>query len=193
MSQLLPYFGVAFLLLVASVLWARQLLLTRKSRIEVIAPRKHQGTVGRTASHGDQGQRIFGAEDWDFVSRSMPAEIQQLFLRERAGLAISWLRRIRRHVSLAMRAHVAAVQQIEDLQLAQELKLALSYLSFLILCEFLIGWIWLRGPVRTRKMVGRTIRTMTWLRSSFEQLMATVDPANCKNLRANFGHRAVRG
>lgn len=193
MSQLLPYFGVAFVLLVVSALWARQLLLTRKSRIEVIAPRKHQATGGRTASDGDLSQRIFGAEDWDFVSRSMPAEIQQMFLRERAALAISWLGRIRRHVSLAMRAHVAAVQQIEDLQLAPELKLALSYLSFLILCEFLIGWIWLRGPMRTRETVGHTLRTVMWLRGSIAQLMAKVDPANCETLRANFGYRAVRG
>ena len=64
--------------------------------------------------------------------------------------------------------------QIEDLHRATELKLALNYLVVLILCDFLIAWIWLRGPVRTRKMVGRTLRTVAWLRGAFEQLMARV-------------------
>jgi hypothetical protein len=193
MSQLLPYLGVASLLLVVTALWARQIFLTRKSRIEVIVPREHQAAGGSTASHGDLGERIFGLEDWHFVSRSMSSEIQEMFLRERAILAISWLRRTRRGASLVMRAHVAAAQQIEDLQLASELKLALSYLLCLILCDFLIGWIWLRGPVRTRKMVSRTLRTLAQLRGVFEQLMARIDPATCKTLRTNLDHRAVRG
>lgn len=192
MNLLLPYLGVALLLFVVSILWARQMFLTHKSRIEVIVPRKHQTPRGNLPSHADLGERIFGLEDWDFVSRNMPGEIQEMFLRERSVLAISWLRRTRRQVSLVMRAHVAAVRQIADFQLAPELKLALSYLLFLILCDFLIGWIWLCGPVRTREMIDHTVRTVTWLRSSFEQLMATVDPANCKTLRTKLNHRAVQ-
>jgi len=112
--------------------------------------------------------------DWDFVSRNVPSEIQQMFLRERTILAISWLRRTRTRVSLLMRAHVAAVGQIADLHLATELKLALNYLVVLTLCNLLIAWIWARGPMRTRKMVGQTLRTVAWLRGAFEQLMARV-------------------
>lgn len=192
MSQLLPYLGVASLLLVVSALWARQIFVTRKSRIEVIVPRKHQAAGGSTASHGDLGERIFGLEDWDFVSRHMSSEIREMFLRERAVLAISWLRRMRTRISVIMHAHLAAVGQIEDLHLPTELKLALNYLVFLILCDLLIAWIWLRGPVRTRKMVGQTLRTVAWLRGAFEQLMARVDPANCKVFRTNFDHSAGR-
>jgi hypothetical protein len=190
MSQLLPYLAVASLLLVASALWARQIFLARRNKTELILPRKHPATS--TSSHGDIGERIFDLEDWDFVSRNEPTEIKKMFLQERAILAVSWLRRTRRHVSLVMRAHVVAVQQIEDLQLAQELKLALSYLVFLILCDILIGYIWLRGPIRTRKIVGQTLFTMVWLRGAFEQLMARLDPANCRELRADFNHREVR-
>jgi len=174
MSQLLPYVGVASLLLVVSALWARQIFLTRKSRIELIVPQKRQPTGGSIALHRDHGERIFDLGDWDFVSRNAPSEIQEMFLRERAILAVSWLRRTRTRISLVMRAHVAAVGQIDDLHLATELKLALNYLVLLILCDLLIVWIWLRGPVRTRKMVGRTLRTMAWLRGAFEQLMARV-------------------
>jgi hypothetical protein len=63
---------------------------------------------------------------------------------------------------------------------------------FLILCDVLIGCIWLRGPIRTRKTVGQTLRTLAWLRGAFEELMARVDPANCKTLRTSCDHRAVR-
>jgi len=174
MSQLLPYLGVSLLLLVVSALWARQIFLTRKSRIELIVPQKCEPTGGSTASHGDLGERIFDLVDWDFVSRNAPLEIQQMFLRERTILAISWLRRTRTRVSLLMRAHVAAVGQIADLHLATELKLALNYLVVLTLCNLLIAWIWARGPMRTRKMVGQTLRTMAWLRGTFEQLMVRV-------------------
>ena len=130
--------------------------------------------------------------DWDFVSRNMPSDIQRTFQRERAILAISWLRRTRARISLVMRAHVAAVGQIEDLRLATELKLALSYFVFLILCDLLIAWIWLRGPIRTRRTVGKTLRTVAWLRGAFERLMARVDSVNCNALRTNVDHRAVR-
>ena len=174
MSQLLPYLGVALLLLVVSALWVRQIFLARKSRIELIVPQKREPTGGSTASHGDLGERIFDLVDWDFVSRNVPSEIQQMFLRERTILAISWLRRTRTRISLVMRAHVAAVGQIEDLHLATELKLALSYLVVLILCDLLIAWIWLRGPVRTRKMVGQTLSTVAWLRTTFDQMIARV-------------------
>jgi len=191
MSQLLPYLGVALLLLVVSALWARQIFLTRKSRIEVVVPRKHQAAGRSSASRQALGERIFGLHDWDFVSRNMPSEIQKMFLRERTVLAISWLRRTRTRISLVMRAHVASVGQIADLHLATELKLALSYLVFLILCDLLIAWIWLRGPIRTRRTVGQTLRTVTWLRGAFEQLMARVDSANCIALKTNFDHRGV--
>ena len=192
MRQLLPYFGVATLLLAVLALWARQIFRTHKSRIEIQVPRKREAATGSTASHDDLGERIFGLEDWDFVSRTTPSEIQKLFLHQRSSLAISWLRRTRIRISLVMRAHLVAARQTEDLHPATELKLALSYLVFLILCDLLIGSIWLRGPIRTRKTIGQTLRTVAWLRGAIEQLMARVDPANCKTLRTSFNHRAVR-
>jgi hypothetical protein len=192
MRQLLPYFGVATLLLAVLALWARQIFLTHKTRIEIQLPRKREAAAGSTASHDDLGERIFGLEDWDFVSRNTPFEIQKLFLHERAALAISWLRRTRTRISLVMRTHLVAARQTEDLEPATELKLALSYLVFLILCDLLIGCIWLRGPTRTRKTISQTLRAVAWLRRAIELLMARVDPANCETLRTSFNHRTVR-
>jgi hypothetical protein len=192
MRQVLPYLGIALLLLTVSALWARQLFLSHKTRIKVQLLRKREAAGGSTASHGDLGESVFGLGDWDFVSRNEPAEIQKMFLRERVTLAISWLRRTRLQVSRVMRAHVAVARQSDDLHLATEIKVALSYFLFLILCNSLIGWVWLYGPVRTRKIVGRTLQWAVRLRGAFEQLMATVDPASCRVTGANFKHGTVR-
>src|SRR5260370_21345210 len=81
-----------------------------------------------------------------------------------------------------MRSHVVAGRQSEDVQIVMEIKLALSYLLFLILCKSLIGWVWLCGPIRTRKIVRRTLQWLASQRAAFDQLMAAVDPPNHKTL-----------
>ncbi len=163
MSQLLPYVGLGLLFLAVLGLWVRQSFVTRAGRAELLVPRQHRSGVGRAAPQRDLGERIFGPEDWDFVSRDTPSEIQRMFQRERTILALAWLRRTRMRTSQVMRAHVVAARQSEDLQFATEIRLALSYLLFLILCDFAAG-----------------------LRATFEQLMAIVDPANRRALEVGF-------
>jgi len=192
MSQLLPYFGLGVLFLLVLSLWVRQSFATRAGRAELLLPRQHQSGTGRAAPHRDLGERIFGPQDWDFVSRETPSEIQRMFQSERTVLALAWLRRTRLQVSQVMRAHVAVAQQSEDLQIATEMRLALSYFLFLFLCNSLIGWVWLHGPVRTRKIVGQTLQWAAQLRRAFEQLMARVDPASCRVVGTNFSQGRVR-
>src|SRR5258707_9707994 len=155
-------------------------------------PPQHRSSVRSIGLQRDLGERIFGPEDWDFVLRETPLEIQRMFQRERSVLAIAWLRRTRLQVSQVMRAHVEAVQQSEDLRLATEIRLALSYFMFLFLCNSLIGWVWFRGPVRTRKIVRQTLQWAVQLRGVFEQLMASVDPASCGVAGTNFNRGTVR-
>src|SRR5260370_17107664 len=147
MSQLLPYVGLGLLFLAVLGLWVRQSFVTRAGRAELLMPRQHRSGVGRAAPHRDLGERIFGPQDWDFVSRETPPETQRMFQRERTVLAIAWLRRTRLQVSQVMRAHVAGVQESEDLQLGMSIRLALSYLLFLILCNSLTRWFRLRRPL----------------------------------------------
>ena len=186
MSQLLPYFGLGMLFLVVLSLWVRQSFVTRAGRAELLMPRQHRSGVGRAAPHRDLGERIFGPEDWDFVSRDTPSEIRRMFQRERTFLALTWLRRTRFQVSQVMRAHVAVAQQSDDLRLATEIRLALSYFVFLILCNSLIGWVWLRGPVRTSRIVRQTLHWVASQRAAFGRLMAAVDPASHRVLETRF-------
>src|SRR5258708_23638628 len=104
MSQLLPYLFLGLLLLAVLAWWVWDAIVHRGAA-EVLAPRQHRSSMTSVGSRRDLGERIFGPQDWDFVSRDTPSEIQRMFQRERPVLAISWLRRTRLQVSQVMRAH----------------------------------------------------------------------------------------
>ena len=184
MSQWLPYLFLGLLLLAVSGWWVWGAIAHRRPA-EVLPPRHRSGGVG-VSSRRDLGERIFGPQDWDFVLRETPSEIQRTFQRERTILALAWLRRTRVRTSQAVYAHVAVARHSEDLQIMMEIKLALSYLLFLILCNSLIGWVWLRGPVRTRKIVGQTLQWLASQRAAVAQFMAVADPANRRALETGF-------
>ncbi len=190
MIQWLPYLFLGLLLLAVSAWWVWDAIVHRSTG-ELLTPRHRLGSRS-VGSQRDLGERIFGPQDWDFVSRETPSEIQRMFQSERTVLALAWLRRTRLQVSQVMRAHRAVAQQREDLQIATEIRLALSYFLFLFLCNSLIGWVWLHGPVRTQKIVGQTLQWAAQLRGAFEQLMARVDPASSRVAGTNFSHGTVR-
>ena len=191
MSQLLPYLVLGLLLLAVLAWWVWR-AIAHRGAAEVLSPRQHRSSVRSIGLQRDLGERIFGPQDWDFVSRETPSEIQRMFQRERTVLALTWLRRTRLQVSQVMRAHVAVAHQSDDLQIATEIRIALSYFLFLFLCNSLIGWVWLHGPVRTRKIVRQTFQWAAQLRGVFEQLMARVDPASCRVAGTNFNQGTVR-
>lgn len=173
MSRLLPYLGTGFVLLVVLTIWVRQTFRTRKGTVEVLESRRGHSKNG---TH-NFGTRIFAVEDWQFVSKG-PSEIQQLFRRERSALAGSWVRRTRKLISQVMRAHLIAVRNSEELQVTTEIRLALSYLFYVVLCDLLIVLIWLRGPVSTRISVRATLRCLARIGAAFEKLMTAVDASN---------------
>lgn len=191
MSQLLPYVTVAVVLLALLALWGRQIIATRKRRVEIFMPARRAYGVRSAPPHRDLGERIFGPQDWDFIRHEAASDIQRLFERERTALALSWLRRTRKQASLVMRAHVAEVRVSKNLQRTTELKLLLSYLSLVALCDFLICLVGLRGPAHTRKLVRSTFSLTTRLRFAFEHCMTTVDSPQGKKLRTHFNQGTV--
>jgi len=184
MIQWLPYFFLGLLLLAVLAWWVWDAIVHRRTA-ELLTPR-HLLDLRQVGSRRDLGDRIFGPQDWDFVLRETPSQIQRVFHRERTVLALAWLRRTRTQTSQVMSAHVAVARNTEHLQIGMELKLALSYVLFLILCNSLIGWVWLRGPVRTRKIVRQTLQWVASQRAAFGRLMAVVDPANHRVLETGF-------
>jgi len=190
MIQWLPYFFLGLLLLAVLAWWVWDAIVHRRTA-QLLTPR-HLLDLRQVGSRRDLGQRIFGPQDWDFVLRETPSQIQRVFHRERTVLALAWLRRTRRQTSHVMSAHVSVARNTEHLQIGMELKLALSYVLFLILCNSLIGWVWLCGPVRTRKIVRQTLQWVASQRAAFGRLMAVVDPANHKELETGFNQRTAQ-
>ena len=191
MSPWLPYLVLGLLLFAVLAFWIWR-VVDHRSAVQVWAPRQHRVSVRRIGLQRDLGERIFGPGDWDFVSRETPRDIQRMFQNERSVLVIAWLRRTRMRISQVMRAHVIAVRQSEGLRVTMEIRLALSYVSLLVLCNLLIGLIWLRGPISTRRLVTRTVRSIVEVRTAFERLMAVVDPVICRAFESGFNPGTVR-
>ena len=122
--------------------------------------------------------KIFDPTDRDFVLSIVNREITETFLAERKRLALAWLRATRKALVRFMRLYRLTARDAKELCLGAELKLALDYLSFLVLCDFLIALIWLRGPYSTTRLV----RVTTWLagrlRAAATQILLPLQAGN---------------
>jgi len=116
----------------------------------------------------EQLDRIFGCEDWDFIRSSTSRRVQELFLRERKGIALSWLSQLRRDARTGMHLHVARVRASEDLEPFAELRLAVDYYTFQAECGLIAAILFLGGPMALRGMVGRAESLSNSLRGILE-------------------------
>ena len=193
MSQLIPYLCIGLLLLATLAFWALKNPDRRtKIAVEVLEPGNCQQSEPSNPLSRDLGDRIFRSPDWDFVTRKTSLDIQRIFQRDRAALAISWLRRGRQHVSQAMREHATAVRRNGDLRFATEIGLALRFALFLALCNFLIVLVRLRGLAHTRRLIEQSVHVSARIRATIEQLLAVVDPAKPERLDKSYNRGAAR-
>jgi|SRR5579864_3847581 len=115
---------------------------------------------------------IFSTRDWNFMSEEGTDDVQKAFLKERAGLALLWLKQTRRHAKKLMEFHRRTVRRDIELKPSLEIKLAVNYLTFLFLCALLQTLIRVRGPFRAQRMAGRAFDVATDLWSVSVQLVA---------------------
>jgi len=138
-------------------------------------------------------ERIFSPQDWDFVSSQNAVQIRLTFLQERRTIALSWLRQTRKQAARLMDFHRRAVRWNSNLSPAIEIKLAANYVLFLLVCEILLGLIWLRGPFYARRMVGYAMGMAEQLWFTSGQLLAGLDPARLSRIKAVWTNRPVAG
>ena len=100
-------------------------------------------------------ERIFGAEDWNFLRHRASSEIRRSFLKQRREMAFCWLTLIRVKAKGAMHQHLAYARSFQSLEPVLECKVAIHYLAFQFSCALLAGLLWLRGPVALRGAVAR--------------------------------------
>ena len=134
--------------------------------------------------------RIFGTEDWNYVSVHESERIQRLFREERKKLAISWLRGTRDQAKALMRFHKVHAAKSAELEPVSEIRLAFDYFLFRLSCGFLAGLIWLHGPSDAKRLVGFASGFSDRLRSLASALLAAEQPAEGAN---NFQPRLTSG
>lgn len=100
-------------------------------------------------------ERLFGSDDWNFVRAQGSEQLSRLFLRERRELALSWMRGVRERASGLMNSHRLAARASSDLKPLDELRVAVYYLLFELLCRSLALAVWLRGPVALAGLIER--------------------------------------
>ena len=192
MSDLLIFVAIGLAFLVLLLLWVQR-------SAEAVADRREFGEAQEalTTLHLELparalADRIFAAQDWDFVSSQAPPRIQRIFLQERRAVALSWLRETRVRIRRLMDFHVRAVRRNIALRPAVEIKLAISYVLFLLICKILLGLIWLRGPFGARRMVGYAVDAADNLSFMFGGVLASLDPARLDRVAADWKRRSAR-
>jgi len=103
-------------------------------------------------------RRIFAAEDMEFISKTGPTSVQLLLREERKALALFWLRQTQKQLAHLMDVHLRLASYTYQPSPKLELKLAGRYLSFLVISNFVLLLVWLRGPFETVRIVGYTLR-----------------------------------
>src|ERR1700739_3791393 len=155
MSGTLTLLAISFLL-IASLVY---LLRRRRSEEEDVPWVCNEDLATPSAHSEDRGkeqlERIFGGEDWDYIRKSASSRVQQLFLKERKGIALAWLSRLRSEARTGMHRHVARVRASEGLEPLAELRLAIDYCAFQAKCGLIAAILLLGGPMALRNMVGQ--------------------------------------
>jgi hypothetical protein len=116
--------------------------------------------------------RLFDEADWDLVSKETRPEVAQVFLRDRTRLAIEWLHHTRRQAARLMTLHRRVVRHNVELKPYLEMKLAVNYLAFVLLCSLLHVVIRARGPFRATRMARHAFRVANTIWFVSEQALA---------------------
>ncbi len=120
-------------------------------------------------------ERIFSTEDMAFISHASSPKARQLFLEERKALAIQWLRKTQKQVAQLMDLHLRLAGHTHEPSPRFELKLAVKYLSFLVVSYLLLFLLWLRGPFKPRRFVAYTSRVAGYFCTVFSLRLESVN------------------
>ena len=191
MSQLLPFLAIALLLLTLLLLLAQRSTRAAASRREPSVAREALAALQLELPPRDLVERIFAWQDWDFVSNQTGVQIRHIFLQERTAIALSWLRQTRKQAGRLMDFHLSAVRRNINLSPAIEIKLGANYVLFLLVCRFLHGLIWLRGPFRARRLVGYAAGVAEQLWSISAQWLSSLDPARRGMIERDWTHKSA--
>lgn len=154
MSGALPFLAIGVLLIVLLLLSVFRARAAEDALSESSQDEDPQDALLAEPFPKELGVRLFGSQDYDFITKQGSARHRRLFLQQRTRLALFWLRGIRANATKVIRVHSAAAGTNSRLELLVELRVVADYLAIQALCRFLGLVIWLRGPVTLSRFVG---------------------------------------
>ena len=182
MSGALPFFAIGLLLIVVLVVWILRSKADNRSLSESWAEDDRSiAAFYLDALPQKLTDRIFGSEDWDFVSAQGTAGLRRLFLQQRTALALAWIRAVRANAKKLIHTHLTATRTSSRLEPLGELRVGADYLLFVVLCQLIMLAIWLRGPIHLGRLIGYTDA----LSERLHELIVTVLPAELASENSN--------
>jgi hypothetical protein len=121
-------------------------------------------------------QRIFDPDDFRYVMASSPADIGELFLRERKRISLMWVRRVRCEIRNLMQFHLDYSRLHAKLSLLTEIRLGLDFAVLLLACRALRILLYLRGPYGARAVVGVMTAAAGRVCAASEKSLAFLNP-----------------
>jgi hypothetical protein len=121
-------------------------------------------------------QRIFAADDMQFIARTGTPEVQHLLVKERRSLAIRWLRLTQKQVGLLMDVHLKLASYTFEPSAGFEFRLTVNYLCFVVVSNALLLLVWLRGPFKAVRIGGYTLGVAEYFCSVFNTRLEKTDP-----------------
>lgn len=149
-----PFLALGLLLLILVAFLLRRPTAAVLDSDDLSEGRETQTALGPESFSRQLVEGIFGAEDWEFVSKHGSPRIGRLFLQQRTMIALAWLRASRANATELLRLHSAAVRKSSHLEPLVELRLIADYFLFQTLCQLIAAVVWFRGPVTLRRLVG---------------------------------------
>ena len=128
----------------------------------------------------------------NFVRRENPRVAQDLFLKERGKIAVSWVDQIRRQILSLKEFHLGSARLYARLDFATELRLAVEFAVLLWTCRALRVLLYLRGPYAAPQIVGTMAATATRVCEISERSLAFLKQPPLNRLGGNLpGDRAT--
>src|SRR5215469_3702823 len=154
MIDVVAFLGIGLLLVIVLLLLFRRPSAPKLEHNEPCEADELSHAVSGEVFPKELANRLFGPEDWEFIAKQRSSRLQREFLRQRKGLALSWLRIVLANATKLIRVHIRAARKSSELEPLDELRVVAEYLVIQLLCLSLGLAIWLRGPVNLNRLVG---------------------------------------
>lgn len=154
MISLVFFVGIAILLFLSLFVLARRNPRTAGVSGALVEARQALGALQAGLLPTNLVQRIFAAEDWDYVRSETAKPVRQMFLEERKRIAILWIDQVRSQIRNLRRFHRGAARHYAQLNPRMEMELAFRFSALMAACRALHIVVYLGGPYAAPRMIG---------------------------------------